>query len=69
VFPIDEPEEEPPPPQPEIRSYYEYHPPPPPLRQPDVLEKVSKETIIFGFVMLFIGLLLGKAMTPVILKH
>lgn len=51
-------------------SYYE--PPPPPLvhfPQHDVLEKISKETIILAFVAFFVGLLLGKSLTPVILKH
>ena len=35
----------------------------------DVLEKISKETIILVFAAFFIGLLLGKSLTPVILKH
>ena len=37
--------------------------------QPDVLDKISKETIILTFVAFFVGLLLGKSLTPVILKH
>lgn len=50
-------------------SYYE---PPPRIfhnQQIDVLDKISKETIIFIFAAFFIGLLLGKSLTPVILKH
>jgi hypothetical protein len=35
----------------------------------DALEKISKETIILVFAAFFIGLLLGKSLTPVILKH
>jgi hypothetical protein len=35
----------------------------------DVLEKISKETIILVFAAFFIGILLGKSLTPVILKH
>jgi hypothetical protein len=34
-----------------------------------MLEKISKETIILVFAAFFIGLLLGKSLTPVILKH
>lgn len=37
--------------------------------QVEILEKISKETIILTFVAFFIGLLLGKSLTPVILKH
>jgi len=50
-------------------SYYEPHPPPAHFPQHDVLEKISKETIILAFVAFFVGLLLGKSLTPVILKH
>lgn len=52
-------------------SYYEPPPPPPLVHFPqhDVLEKISKETIILAFVAFFVGLLLGKSLTPVILKH
>jgi len=55
----------------DARSYYDpgprvFHAQPP---QMDVLEKVSKETIILVFAAFFIGLLLGKSLTPVILKH
>jgi hypothetical protein len=49
-------------------SYYEpprvFH-----AQSVDVLERVSKETIILVFAAFFIGLLLGKSLTPVILKH
>jgi hypothetical protein len=56
----------------DVRSYYE--PPQPHVfhsqnQSIDVLEKVSKETIILVFAAFFIGLLLGKSLTPVILKH
>jgi hypothetical protein len=55
----------------DARSYYE---PSPRVfhsqtHSVDVLEKVSKETIILVFAAFFIGLLLGKSLTPVILKH
>jgi len=55
----------------DARSYYEpsprvFHAQP---QQIDMLEKVSKETIILVFAAFFIGLLLGKSLTPVILKH
>ena len=48
--------------------YYE-RPPSRVFVQPDVLDKISKETIILTFVAFFVGLLLGKSLTPVILKH
>lgn len=35
----------------------------------DMLDKISKETLIIVFAAFFIGLLLGKSLTPVILKH
>ena len=55
----------------DARSYYE---PSPRVfhaqhQQIDMLEKISKETIILVFAAFFIGLLLGKSLTPVILKH
>jgi hypothetical protein len=59
-------------PQHDARSYYDpgprvFHAQPP--QSVDVLEKISKETIILVFAAFFIGLLLGKSLTPVILKH
>ena len=58
-------------PQHDARSYYDpgprvFHAQP---QSVDVLEKISKETIILVFAAFFIGLLLGKSLTPVILKH
>ena len=58
-------------PQHDARSYYD---PGPRIfhaqnQSVDVLEKISKETIILVFAAFFIGLLLGKSLTPVILKH
>ena len=55
----------------DARSYYDpgprvFHPQ---NQSVDVLEKISKETIILVFAAFFIGLLLGKSLTPVILKH
>jgi hypothetical protein len=58
-------------PQHDARSYYEQGPRVfyPRNQSVDVLEKISKETIILVFAAFFIGLLLGKSLTPVILKH
>ena len=39
------------------------------IQSVDILDKISKETIILIFAAFFIGLLLGKSLTPVILKH
>jgi hypothetical protein len=58
-------------PQHDARSYYDQGPRVfYPQNQPvDMLDKISKETIILVFAAFFIGLLLGKSLTPVILKH
>ena len=58
-------------PQHDARSYYE---PGPRVfhaqnQSVDMLDKISKETLIIVFAAFFIGLLLGKSLTPVILKH
>jgi hypothetical protein len=55
----------------DARSYYDpgsrvFHAQNQPI---DMLEKISKETLIIVFAAFFIGLLLGKSLTPVILKH
>lgn len=68
---VDEVEAEEHLPQHDARSYYD---PGPRIfhaqnQSVDVLEKISKETIILVFAAFFIGLLLGKSLTPVILKH
>jgi hypothetical protein len=67
---VDEVEAEEPP-QHDARSYYD---PGPRIfhaqnQSVDMLDKISKETIILVFAAFFIGLLLGKSLTPVILKH
>jgi hypothetical protein len=55
----------------DARSYYDQGPRVfyPQNQSVDMLEKISKETIILVFAAFFIGLLLGKSLTPVILKH
>jgi hypothetical protein len=58
-------------PQHDARSYYD---PGPRVfhaqnQSIDMLDKISKETLIIVFAAFFIGLLLGKSLTPVILKH
>ena len=59
-------------PQHDARSYYEQPGPRafyPQNQSDDMLDKISKETLIVVFAAFFIGLLLGKSLTPVILKH
>jgi hypothetical protein len=68
---VDEVEAEEHHPQHDARSYYDpgprvFHPQ---NQSVDMLDKISKETIILVFAAFFIGLLLGKSLTPVILKH
>lgn len=68
---VDEVEAEEHPQQHDARSYYDpgprvFHPQ---NQSVDMLDKISKETIILVFAAFFIGLLLGKSLTPVILKH
>ena len=43
----------------------------PPFEQKghEFLENISKETLVFVFAAFFIGLLLGKSMTPVVLRQ
>jgi len=59
-------------PQHDAHSYYEQQSPRvfyPQNQSVDMLDKISKETLIVVFAAFFIGLLLGKSLTPVILKH
>lgn len=62
---VEEPEEE----------YYPHHPsmmvpPPPPPPQPkeSFLDGISKTVLILIFVAFIFGLMLGKSMTPVVLR-
>lgn len=38
-------------------------------RESEFLENISKQTLILLFAAFFVGILLGKSMTPVVLKH
>jgi hypothetical protein len=38
-------------------------------RHDEFLEGVSKQTLVVGFVCLVIGLLLGKSLTPIVLRQ
>ena len=53
------------------QEYAAYMAPPQPqfLKQVEFLENVSKETLVLVFAAFFIGLLLGKSMTPVVLRQ
>jgi 1,4-dihydroxy-2-naphthoate octaprenyltransferase len=58
-------EEESPPLQPQY-----YLPQPPQFEKHDeFLEGISKQTLILAFAAFFIGLLIGKSMTPVVLRQ
>jgi hypothetical protein len=49
---------------PSQRFYY-----PPVQKETEFLEGVSKQTLLFMFAALFVGILLGKSMTPVVLRQ
>lgn len=38
-------------------------------RESEFLENISKQTLVLLFAAFFVGILLGKSMTPVVLKH
>ena len=51
-------------------SYYMAPPPPPVLqKESEFLENISKQTLILVFAAFFVGILLGKSMTPVVLRQ
>jgi hypothetical protein len=54
----------------EPQSYY-MAPPPPQIfqKESEFLENVSKQTLILVFAAFFVGILLGKSMTPVVLRQ
>jgi hypothetical protein len=58
----------------EQEQYYQHHPsmmvPPPPLPPPkeSFLDGISKTVLILIFVAFIFGLMLGKSMTPVVLR-
>jgi hypothetical protein len=51
-------------------SYYMAAPPPQVLqKESEFLENISKQTLILVFAAFFVGILLGKSMTPVVLRQ
>jgi hypothetical protein len=64
--PIDPREEEPEEVRPPSQRFYY---PQPVQKESEFLEGVSKQTLIFMFAALFVGILLGKSMTPVVLRQ
>ena len=51
-------------------SYYMAAPPPPILqKESEFLENISKQTLILVFAAFLVGILLGKSMTPVVLRQ
>jgi hypothetical protein len=52
-------------------SYYMAAPPPPQIlqKESEFLENISKQTLILVFAAFFVGILLGKSMTPVVLRQ
>jgi hypothetical protein len=59
----DERENEEPPP------YYMAAPPQILQKESEFLENISKQTLILVFAAFFVGILLGKSMTPVVLRQ
>lgn len=53
-------------------EYYQHHPsmmvPPPPPPKESFLDGISKTVLILIFVAFIFGLMLGKSMTPVVLR-
>jgi hypothetical protein len=58
----------------EQEQYYQHHPsmmvppPPPPPPKESFLDGISKTVLILIFVAFIFGLMLGKSMTPVVLR-
>lgn len=46
-----------------------YYPPQVIQKEPEFLESISKQTLVLMFAALFVGILLGKSMTPVVLRQ
>jgi hypothetical protein len=61
------PEEEEPPPQ--LQAQPSYYMPPQFEKHDEFLEGISKQTLILAFAAFFLGLLIGKSMTPVVLRQ
>lgn len=59
------PEEEEPPPQ----LQPQYYMPPQFEKHEEFLDGVSKQTLLLAFAAFFLGLLIGKSMTPVVLRQ
>ena len=53
--------------QPQLRE--EYYLPPQMQKHDEFLESVSKQTLVLVFGAFFIGLLLGKSLTPIVLRQ
>ena len=50
-------------------SYYMAPPPQVLQKESEFLENISKQTLILVFAAFFVGILLGKSMTPVVLRQ
>lgn len=46
-----------------------YYPPQVIQKESEFLESISKQTLVLMFAALFVGILLGKSMTPVVLRQ
>jgi len=53
---------------PQLQPQY-YIPPPQFDKHDEFLEGISKQTLILAFAAFFIGILIGKSMTPVVLRQ
>ena len=54
--------------QPQLQPQY-YMQPPQFDKHDEFLEGISKQTLILAFAAFFIGILIGKSMTPVVLRQ
>lgn len=58
-------EEEPPP----LQNQGSYYMPPQFVKHEEFLDGVSKQTLILVFTAFFVGILIGKSMTPIVLRQ
>ncbi len=63
--PMPEEEEE----QPQLQPQPSYYMPPQFEKHEEFLEGITKQTLVLAFAAFFIGLLIGKSMTPVVLRQ
>lgn len=68
-MPEEEEEEEPRAPPIHHQPHYYMQQPPQFEKHDEFLEGISKQTLILAFAAFFVGILIGKSMTPVVLRQ